>query len=109
SQLLGKIALERFTPDLAAALQQAAQKRDTESGDQFRPGMMRAYHRARSHTRGMAILRLTRVPRGTSGVGVRAAGTVVGEFAGLLEQECARALHEFCAVDLDLAGVACVG
>ena len=66
---------------------------------------MRAYHRARPHTRGMAILRLTRVPRGTSGVGVRAEGTVVGEFAGLLEQECATALREFGAVDLDLAGV----
>jgi ABC-type transporter Mla MlaB component len=38
-------------------------------------------------------------------VGVRAEGTLVGEFGALLERECATALREFGAVDLDLAGV----
>ncbi len=51
------------------------------------------------------ILRLTRVPRGTSSLELRAEGRVVGEWTVLLEQECAAATQEFQAVDLDLGAV----
>lgn len=51
------------------------------------------------------MLRLTRVPGGTSGVGLRAEGTVVGEWVAVVEQECEAAVRDFGSVDLDLAAV----
>ena len=54
------------------------------------------------------ILRLTRIPRNDPGVTLRAEGRVVGEWAMLLERECAAAASEFGVVDLDLAAVAYV-
>ncbi len=54
------------------------------------------------------MLRLTRIPSNDPGVTLRAEGRVVGEWAMLLERECAAAAGEFGVVHLDLAAVAYV-
>ncbi len=51
------------------------------------------------------MLRLTQVLNGSRRPTIKAEGRLVGEWAGLLEAECARLAGEFQAVDLDLAGV----
>jgi anti-anti-sigma regulatory factor len=54
------------------------------------------------------MLRITKIPRGSSGVALKLEGQIVSEWAGELERECQQLLTKQPNVQLDFDGVTLV-